>query len=150
MIEQLGRLGFLGRSVLVSARADSERFGKVAERDGVCVVDWHMPSAGTPFSYAVSVPKDSEVSRMISKSGSFVVNFMGPEHSQRMDFVKGPGRGFSDLFSFLKVSRDEAEKVDCPRVREARAHLECEVASELDSGDHTVFTGRVLGAGGLK
>jgi flavin reductase (DIM6/NTAB) family NADH-FMN oxidoreductase RutF len=35
--------------------------------------------------------------------------------------------------------------VESPRVKEAKEVLECEVEHELESGDHTIFIGKVVG-----
>jgi flavin reductase (DIM6/NTAB) family NADH-FMN oxidoreductase RutF len=145
MFNELARGGYLSRSVLVSTTGSSRLFGKAIEQDALGVVEWHMPSSQEPPSYSISVPSHHELRDLIRASGVFVVNFMGAEHSRRIDFVSQKSGAFSDLFNFLKVTKEEASKVFCTRVREARAHVECEVSQEIESGDHTVFVGRIVG-----
>ena len=41
---------------------------------------------------------------------------------------------------------DYAKKVKAPAIRECIAHLECTVDSQVTTGDHTVFVGKVVAA----
>ncbi len=66
-------------SVLVSVRAPTEVLGREEMKDTLAVVDWHMPTSISPTKYAISVKNDDNISRMISKAGNFVVNFMSYE-----------------------------------------------------------------------
>jgi len=131
--------------VLVSVRAPHAVFGKVEMKDSISVVDWHMPASISPMSYVISVRSDDTMRDMIRSAGNFVVNFMGHEQKSIVLSCEGQDGLFMDLFEFLGVSKLDSEKVESPRVGEAKAVLECELMQEMDSGDHTVFIGRVLG-----
>ncbi|MBN1792094.1 flavin reductase family protein [Candidatus Woesearchaeota archaeon] len=144
MLKELVERKDLHSAVLVGVRSQRALFGKAADADILGVVNWHMPAGSSPMGYSISVPRETDLQKAISKSGSFAVNFMGAKHGSLIDFHAGTDGSFSDLFSLLKVTKKECEKIDAPRVAEAEAVLECEVLQEMDSGDHTVFVGRVL------
>jgi flavin reductase (DIM6/NTAB) family NADH-FMN oxidoreductase RutF len=132
--------------VLVSVRAPLSFMGKSEIRDSLSVVEWHMPASVNPMGYAISVRRDDNIRNMISSAGNFVVNFMGSEQSSIVLSCEGQDGMFVDLFEYLGISKTSSEKVESPTIAEAKAVLECEVISELDSGDHTIFLGRVLGS----
>ena len=129
---------------LISVRAPMEVLGKTETKDGLGVAEWHMPTSIVPMRYAISVRSDDNLAKMISKAGNFVVNFMGQEHESIVLACESQDSLFVDLFSSLGVSKSEADMVESPRVKQAKAFLECEVEQELESGDHTIFIGRVV------
>ena len=135
----------LFHSVLISVRAPSEVLGRTEVRDSISVVSWHMPASITPMSYAISVRSDNSIKDMISKAGNFVINFMGNDQKSIVLSAENQDGLFVDLFDFLGISRADSDFVESPKIKEARAALECEVDQELDSGDHTIFIGKVVG-----
>ena len=132
-------------SVLVSVRAPFEILGRTELKDNITVVSWHMPASITPTKYAISIPSDDNIRRMISRAGNFVINFMGYEHKSIVLSAENQDGLFVDLFEFLGVTKADSDYVESPRIKEAKVCLECEVDQELESGDHTIFIGRVLG-----
>ena len=131
--------------VLVSVRAPLSLMGKEELKDNISVVDWHMPVSLSPTKYAISVRSDDTIHRMIRSSGNFVVNFMSSEHKSILSSCENQDGLFIDLFDFLGVTRIDSDYIDSPRIKEAKEALECEVDHELESGDHTIFIGRVVG-----
>ncbi|MCK4522228.1 MAG: flavin reductase family protein [Nanoarchaeota archaeon] len=128
------------QSVLVTSRAVIDSNIK----DDIITLDWHMPASFSPQLYAISVGKTRFSHKMIRSSGVFVVNFM-PFHLYNEVLYCGRHSGeFEDKFKESGLIKEEAEKIDCCKVKEAIAFLECEVISEIDSGDHTIFIGRVV------
>ena len=132
-------------SVLVTVRAPFDVLGKEEVKDNISVVSWHMPASLTPMSYAISVKSDDNVKRMISKAGNFVVNFMGYDQKSIVLSCENQDGLFVDLFEFLGITRMDSDKVESPRIKEAKVFIECRVDQELESGDHTIFVGRVVG-----
>ena len=92
----------------------------------------------------LSVPSDENIRRMISKAGNFVVNFMSVTQKSIVLSAEKQDGLFVNLFEFLGLSKENSALVESPRIREAKLFLECEVKQELDSGDHTIFLGRVV------
>lgn len=144
MLSELVERNDLHPRVMVTVRSDNRSFGKLLERDAGTVVEWHMPAGEHPMDYSISVPTDNGVRGMISKAGSFVVNFLSPAFASELDSLVHHDGTLTDIWSLVGVTKGEAEKVDGPLVNEAKAHLECEVIQETESGDHTIFVGRVL------
>jgi flavin reductase (DIM6/NTAB) family NADH-FMN oxidoreductase RutF len=49
-----------------------------------------------------------------------------------------------DKFKKSGLTKEESEAIDCPKVAEAVAQLECEVVNLVDAGDHLLFIGKIL------
>lgn len=131
-------------SVLVSVRAPTEILGKREVKDNIHVVGWHMPASVEPMEYAISVPTTDNIRKMISQAGNFVVNFMSMTQKSIVLSAENQDGMYVNLFEFLGLSKENSALIESPRIREAKIYLECEVKQELDSGDHTIFLGRVV------
>jgi flavin reductase (DIM6/NTAB) family NADH-FMN oxidoreductase RutF len=134
------------QTVLVSCRANVDIIGRDVLKDNLIAVDWHMPVSFNPALYAISVGKARFSCGLISKSRCFVVNFMPYSQLDAVLFC-GTNTGRSiDKFKKSGLTKEEGEAVDCPKVAQACAALECEVINSVDSGDHIIFVGRILAA----
>ncbi len=114
------------------------------EKDNIITLDWHMPVSFFPPLYAIAVGKTRFSHNLIKKSKVFVVNFMPFELKEKVLFCgRNSGRNM-DKFKEAKLEKEESEKIDCPRLKDAIAFLECKVVKEIDAGDHTIFIGEIL------
>ena len=129
--------------VLVSCRGSAEILGKKVEKDNIMALDWHMPTSFQPQMYAISVGKQRFSAGMISKSKCFAVNFM-PAGMQKEIVLCGTNTGArADKFKLCSFSKLQCSTIDCPRIKEAIGYLECEVVSEIETGDHIIFVAKV-------
>ncbi|KYK27112.1 hypothetical protein AYK26_00235 [Euryarchaeota archaeon SM23-78] len=145
MIWEIIKRRDLYRSVLVSVRAPIIVLGQEEVRDNVGVVHWHMPASLEPVKYAISVRSDDSIKNMISRAGNFVVNFVGYEYRNHVLACENEDGLFVDIFEFLGFTKKNSIIIESPRIKEAKVFLECEVEQEFDSGDHTIFIGKVVG-----
>jgi flavin reductase (DIM6/NTAB) family NADH-FMN oxidoreductase RutF len=130
--------------ILVSCREEMDIMGKKSEKDNIITIAWHMPVSFSPELYAISVGKTRFSSQIIKKSRVFVVNFM-PFSLAKKALVCGTKSGMHvDKFKESGLSKEEAETIDCPRIKENVGYMECEVINEIDAGDHVIFVGKVL------
>ena len=53
-----------------------------------------------------------------------------------------------DKFQETNLTALEGISLDCPRIKECIAHLECKVLDEQVYGDHTLFVGKVVACDG--
>lgn len=130
--------------VLISSRANVEIMGKEQTKDNVMTIAWHMQTSFKPELYAISIGKTRFSHKLIKKSRVFVVNFMSHKNEKEVLLCGRTAGEHVDKFKKANLTKLEAEKIDCPIVKEAIAYLECEVIDELDTGDHTVFVGKVV------
>lgn len=115
-------------------------------KDNIITLDWHTPLSFNPMMYAISVGKTRHSLELIRKSGCFVVNFMSKDFEKEILFCgRHSGKNF-DKFAETGLTKEEAEKIDCPRIKEALGFLECRVVDEIEVGDHILFIANVLNA----
>jgi flavin reductase (DIM6/NTAB) family NADH-FMN oxidoreductase RutF len=126
------------QTILLTCRADS--------KDNIITLDWHMPLSFEPMMFAVSIGKTRYSLEMVRKSKVFVANFMGHNSESGVLFCgRNSGRNV-DKFALCGLKKEEAKTIDCPRIAEAQAYLECEVEREIEFGDHILFVGKVTHA----
>lgn len=132
------------QTVLVTSRGNTQIMGKEILRDNIIALDWHMPVSYTPLQYAISVDKSRLSNKLIKDSGSFALNFMPLSKKDEVLLCKTQSGDSVDKFERTKLTKIDGEKINCSLIKEASAILECEVSNEIDTGDHTIFIGKVL------
>jgi len=131
------------QTVLVSCRGSATLMGVEEHINDIVPLDWHSPASYEPRKYIILVSKKAPALERIRSSSAFVVNFMPYELKEK---IIQCGKEFKKD-EFKEVGLTEAPSVkliDCPRIAEAIAWLECEVEQEVDAGDHVLFIGRVM------
>ncbi len=130
--------------ILVTCREEMDILGKKGVKDNIITLAWHMPVSFNPNLYAIAVGKTRFSCEMIKKSKAFVVNFISDKLGKEALAVGTKSGIHTDKFSDTGLGKEEAKSVDCPRIKEALGHIECEVVNEVDAGDHIIFIGKVL------
>ncbi|MAG07860.1 hypothetical protein CMO89_00125 [Candidatus Woesearchaeota archaeon] len=134
------------QTILVTCREKiADKFtGREHIKDNIITLDWHMPVSFQPFLYAIAIGKKRFSHNLIKESMVFVVNFM-PYHLEEEVLDCGRHSGaHMDKFEKTGLAKEEADRIDCPRIRQALAILECEIINSIDAGDHTVFISKVV------
>lgn len=140
----MGILAAPRQTILVTCRSHATVMGRKVERDNVMALDWHMPASFEPPMYAIAVGKSRFSHRLISEGKCFVVNFVPFEMKDQAVYCGRHSGEHINKFREAGLEAVDAEKVDAPRIAGAMGHIECEVAQEIDAGDHTIFLGKVL------
>lgn len=130
--------------VLVTAKEEVTVLGKKQIKDNIITLAWHMPTSFEPMLYAISVGKTRFSCKLIKESKAFVVNFVPYTLEKEVLFCGTRSGEHMDKFKEAGLTREEARKIDCPRIKEALAYLECEVVNEIETGDHIIFVGKVI------
>ena len=130
--------------VLVSSRAEVPVLGRKTEKDDIITIAWHSPVSFDPDLYMISVGKTRFSAKLIRESHVFVVNFIPFILKKQVIFCGTNSGEFIDKFKESGLIKEEAEKVDCPRIKEALGYLECKVVDAVEAGDHILFIGKVL------
>ena len=55
-----------------------------------------------------------------------------------------------DKFKETKLTKEDSDTIDCPRIKEALAYLECQVTNIVETGDHLLFIGKIARIAGSK
>ncbi|MEM2872578.1 MAG: flavin reductase family protein [Nitrososphaerales archaeon] len=107
---------------------------------------WAMPASFDPPMVAIGIALTRYSHELISKTREFVINIPTKELVKHIDYLGSVSGRDVDKFKASKLTALPAKKVKTPLIGECVAHIECEVASMLDTGDHTIFVGRVVAA----
>lgn len=100
----------------------------------------------TPPLLLVCIEKDAESHACIRMVGRFGVNVLDARHGESLS------RRFAEPI-FEEKFRGVAYRTGStgvPILEQALAWIECQVAREIDAGDHTIFLGEVLDAGAVE
>jgi len=134
----MGRINNPNQVVLVTSR--------YRDKDNIITMTWWTKTSFQPNLYIISVDKSRYSHDLIKKGGCFVINFMPFELKDKILLCgKISGRDF-DKFEKAGLTKAEAEKINCPVIKESLAYLECKVINHVPSGDHTIFIGQVVNA----
>jgi flavin reductase (DIM6/NTAB) family NADH-FMN oxidoreductase RutF len=138
------------QTVLVTCREEVMIMGKKVHKDNVITLDWHTPLSFEPGMYAISIGKTRFSRKLIEEGKAFCVNFMPPTQEDGVLYCGRHSGEHIDKFKEAGLTTAECDNIDCPRIKEAAAYLECETVQEIETGDHILFIGKVVGTKELK
>jgi flavin reductase (DIM6/NTAB) family NADH-FMN oxidoreductase RutF len=115
-------------------------------KPNIITLSWAMPTSFNPPLVAISVGPRRYSHELIEACEEFVVNI--PPHAilKKVQLCgKRSGRA-TDKFAEAGLTSIASKEVRPPRIKECIAHLECKLVGKLQTGDHTIFVGRVVAA----
>ena len=119
----------------------------VAEHDdqrSICPLGWKMTTSGSPPMMAISVAPPRFTHDLIANSGEFVLAWPGEDLAEATLLCGTRSGSDIDKFKEAGLTPIKGEHVQAPLVKECIANLECRVAGQLTTGDHTIFAGEIL------
>lgn len=130
--------------VLVTSRAMLKNpvTGDDMERDNVVTIAWHTCISSDPLMYGVAIAKSHYSAKLITESKAFVVNFLTADMEE--EAIKAGSRSGEHFDKIKDFEVEDADNVDCFRLKKAVAYMECEVVNELELGDHMLYIGKVV------
>ena len=130
--------------VLISTRGNTEMLGKPVLKNNIMTAAWHCPLSFDPLLYGISIGKTRLSYKLIKESKVFAVNFLPAELKKQAIFCGQASGTTTDKFEKTGLTKEECDCIDCCKVVEAAAQLECEVIDFFEVGDHVFFVGKVL------
>ena len=107
---------------------------------------WVMCTSGRPPMLAISVGRRRQSLEAIRTAKQFVLAFPTSAQAAEAAFYGSRSGRDIDKFAEFKTRTQPAEKIDSVLLSEAAANFECMLESELETGDHVIFVGRVVSA----
>ena len=123
------------QTILLTCRAEG--------KDNVMTLDWHTPLSFEPMIYAVSIGKNRFSLNLVRKSKVFVINFMSKDFEKEVLYCGRHSGKEIDKFREAKLEKEEAETINCPKIKKSLGCLECQVIKEIEVGDHILFIANV-------
>jgi flavin reductase (DIM6/NTAB) family NADH-FMN oxidoreductase RutF len=121
---------------VITAAADGELHGMTANAVTSLSLD--------PVMVLICVDKSTHAHAMLERSGAFAVNILGQhqEDVSRLFARKAPPERGT-----LRGQAFRSGETGAPLIEGCLAFLECRVGDVFEGGDHTIFTGQVVGMG---
>jgi flavin reductase (DIM6/NTAB) family NADH-FMN oxidoreductase RutF len=107
---------------------------------------WVMNTSNDPPMLAISIGLTRHSLQAVRDAGEFVISFPATtmENDVRFHGTKS-GRDMHKLQA-CGTKTQPATRIDSVLLADAAANFECQLESELQTGDHVIFVGRVLAA----
>ena len=117
---------------------------KYGDVENIMTVSWTGTICTNPPMVSISIRPTRHSYELIKKSGEFVINLPGKSLAFAADFCGVRSGRDVDKFSFLKLNKEKAEKVDVPLIKEAPLSIECKVKDIIELGSHHMFIADVV------
>ena len=122
-------------------------FAVVKDKNGKAnpvTLGWNMLASGNPPMLAIALqPKRYSVAA-IRHSKCFTIAFPNEDMAELAMFFGTHSGSDTDKFAETGCKISPAEKIDSVIIDDAVANFECTLESELETGDHIIFIGRVV------
>ena len=112
----------------------------------VMTVEWFMRTSFDPPMVAVSIGKTRYTHELIKKTKEFVVAFPKSEMGREAIYCGTYSGREVDKIKNAGLKTRKSVFVKPPLIENCVLNLECSVVNEIETGDHTIFIGKVLAA----
>ena len=112
--------------------------------DNIFTAAWTGTICTNPPMVYLSVRPSRYSYEMIRKTGEFVINLTTEKLAFETDFCGVRSGRDVDKFSVLSLSKEKADFVKAPMIKESPVSIECLVTEEKVLGSHTMFLAKVL------
>lgn len=112
--------------------------------DNILTVAWAGTINSDPPMLSVSIRPSRHSYRMIRETGVFVANLTTRDLARATDYCGVVSGRDIDKFEHCRLTREEADLVDCPMIGESPVNIECRVCREIPLGSHSMFLAEVL------
>ena len=119
----------------------------VADQDGntnIITVAWAGTVCTNPPMVSVSIRPERYSYHMIEESGEFVINLTTEKLAYATDYCGVKSGRDVDKFKEAKLTRERAEYVGAPIIKESPVNIECRVIKKEELGTHHMFLAEVL------
>ena len=113
-------------------------------RDNAMSIAWHTSISKNPPLYGVAVSPNHFTYSLIARSRQFGVNFIPNDKAELVAALGGSKGSQLDKFSAFSISRDDAQKMRVPILKDAYAAFECRLVDDRLYGDHKLLVGEVV------
>ncbi len=114
---------------------------RLGDKENAMPATWVIPVSFSPQFVAVNIAPPRYTHDMIKKSKKFAVSILADDQMELSRYAGSCSGKTTDKFKKIKKFYGES---GVPLIKGSVACIECEVVDEVNEGDHTVFTGKVL------
>lgn len=114
------------------------------EKSNIITVAWTGIINTDPAYVYVSIRKERYSYDIINKTKEFVINLTNEKLARATDWCGVKSGAKVDKFKEIHLTKEKANFVKCPLIKESPVSVECQVIETKDMGSHTMFVGKVL------
>ena len=113
-------------------------------RPNIITIAWTGTICTNPPMVSISVRPTRYSYRLIEETGEFVINLTTETLVRAADYCGVRSGRDTDKFKEMHLTKEKAEFVSVPLIKESPVSVECRVVEEKNYGSHTMFIGEVL------
>ena len=114
------------------------------ENANIITVAWTGTICTNPAMTYISIRPERYSYEMIKSKGEFVINLTTKDLAFKTDFAGIKSGKDIDKFEYLKLTKEKANEVSCPLIKESPVNIECKVTEIKELGSHHMFIAEVL------
>ena len=115
------------------------------EESNIITVAWTGIINTDPAMCYISVRPTRHSYEMIKKTGEFVINLTTKNLAYATDWCGVKTGAKVDKFKEMKLTKEKANFVNCPMIKESPVSVECKVKEIRELGSHHMFVAEILG-----
>ena len=115
------------------------------EESNIITVAWTGIINTDPAMCYISVRPTRHSYEMIKKTGEFVINLTTKDLAYAIDWCGVKTGAKVDKFKEMKLTKEKANFVNCPMIKESPVSVECKVKEIRELGSHHMFVAEILG-----
>ncbi|MEE1248738.1 MAG: flavin reductase family protein [Lachnospiraceae bacterium] len=112
--------------------------------DNIITVAWAGTVCTNPPMVSISVRPERYSYHMIKETGEFVINLTNKKLAFATDYCGVKSGREVDKFKEMHLTKEQAEKVKVPLIKESPVNIECQVRECKELGSHHMFLADVL------
>ena len=114
------------------------------EKSNIITVAWTGIICTNPAQVYVSIRPERYSYNIIKDSGEFVINLTNEKLAYATDWCGVRSGNKYDKFKEMKLTKEKANFVRCPMIKESPVSIECKLKEIRDLGSHHMFIADVL------
>ena len=114
------------------------------EKSNIITVAWTGILNTNPATVYISVRPTRHSYNLIKESGEFVINLTNQKLAYATDWCGVKTGAKLDKFKEMKLTKQKANFISCPMIKESPVSVECKVREIKDLGSHHMFVADVL------
>lgn len=112
--------------------------------DNVLTIGWTGTVCTNPAMAYISVRPSRHSYHMLKETGEFVINLTTKELTYATDYCGVKSGKDVDKFKEMQLTKEKAEHVKAPLIKESPVNIECKVVDVIPYGSHDMFVAEVL------
>ena len=112
--------------------------------DNIITVAWAGTVCSDPAMVSISVKKSRFSHHMLLETGEFAINLVTKEMAYACDLCGVKSGRDVDKWAQTGLTREKAEFIKAPLIKESPVSIECKVTQVLEPGSHDIFLAKVL------